>query len=286
MHDRGAVWAALLLAGALLVPAAARAQDWHTVTQSRALRGQSLLRVELEYGAGRLEVGAADASQLYRASLRYDADVFEPRLRFYGDRLRIGLEGGRIHGRNLRSGNLDLRLSPSVPLDLDLKFGAGEAQMELGGLRVRSLEVATGASNTMMRFSQPNAESMGTASFGVGAARFEAVGLGNLNARRIEVKGGVGEVVLDFSGEWQQNASAQIEMGLGSLTIRLPRDLGVQLRRGGILTGFDGQGLVKRGDVYYSENWDDASRRLSIDLAAALGSVRVAWVDGSTGGMP
>ena len=271
--------AAVLLAAVLLAPAPISAQDWHTVTQSRALADQSELRVNVEYGAGRFVVGAAGAGVLYRTRLRYDADVFTPSLRYTSNRLRIGLEGGRIRGRNFRAGELNLDLSPAIPLDLEFRFGAGEAEMELGGLRIRSLDMATGASRTTLRVSQPNPDAARSATLNIGAAQFAAYGLGNLNAERIAVSGGVGEVVLDFAGEWRRNASAKIEMGLGSLTIRVPKGLGVQIRRGGILAGFDGQGLLKRGNVYYSENWDDASRRLSIDLEAALGTVRVAWVD-------
>ncbi len=87
-------------------------------------------------------------------------------------------------------------------------------------------------------------------------------------------------MTLDFTGQWQTDMVADIEMGLGSLTLRLPRGLGVRVRKDGILAGFDSQGLVKREDVYFSENWDQASRRLTVNLDAALGAIRVAWVDG------
>lgn len=274
--------ATALLAAVLLVPSTLSAQDWHTVTQSRALADQSELRVDVEYGAGRFVVGAADAGVLYRTRLRYDADVFEPSLRYAGNRLRIGLEGGRIRGRSFRAGELNLALSPSVPLDLEFRFGAGEAELELGGLNIRSLDMATGASRTNLHVSRPNPDAARSVTLNIGAAQFAAYGLGNLNAEHIAVSGGVGEVLLDFGGEWRRDASAKIEMGLGSLTIRLPEGLGVEVRRKGILAGFDGQGLIKRGDVYYSENWDDATRRFRIDLDSALGTVRVAWTDGST----
>jgi hypothetical protein len=68
-------------------------------------------------------------------------------------------------------------------------------------------------------------------------------------------------------------------MGLGSLTLRVPRGLGVRVDREGFLAGFDGEGLIKRGSVYYSENYESARHHLNVDLEAALGSVRVVWVD-------
>ncbi len=68
-------------------------------------------------------------------------------------------------------------------------------------------------------------------------------------------------------------------MGLGALNIRVPRGLGVRVRKSGILASFDSQGLVKRGDVYFSEDWDRADHRLTINIDAALGAIRLAWVD-------
>jgi hypothetical protein len=68
-------------------------------------------------------------------------------------------------------------------------------------------------------------------------------------------------------------------MGLGSLTLRVPRGLGLRVQKQGFLAGFDSEGLVKRGDVYFSENWEAANRRLTVRLQAALGSIRVVWVD-------
>ena len=70
-------------------------------------------------------------------------------------------------------------------------------------------------------------------------------------------------------------------MGLGSLTLKLPRGLGVQIRKNGFLASFDSQGLVKRGDAYFSEDWEDAERRLTVNVDAALGSIKMAWVNGT-----
>lgn len=279
MSDRAVI--ALLLALGAATPA--RAQDWRAITSMRQVSGEDMLRVDVEYGAGRLEVGPGAASLLYRANLRYDADVFRPVTSYSNGRLRLGVEGGSIRGRNLKSGHLDLRLGQSVPLSLTLKFGAAEADLELGGLRIREAQISTGASKTSVRVSQPNPDVCRSLRLEVGAAQFEATGLGNLNTERLSLSGGVGEVTLDFTGRWRTNLTADVNMGLGSLILRVPRGLGVRVRKTGILASFDSQGLIKRGDVYFSENWDEAEHRLTINVDAALGSIRLAWVDGNSG---
>lgn len=271
--------AATITALLLLAPRAARGQDWHETSYARQASGESNLAVKIEYGAGKLDIAPAASGTLYRANLRYDADAFTPEVSYANSRLRFGMENGNVRGRNLKEGRLDLRLSPDVPLELDLAFGATDATVELGGLLVRHVNIQTGASRTVVSVSSPNEEECRLFEVEVGAASFEARNLGNLNAPRLTLQGGVGEVVLDFTGRWQQDMNAGVEMGLGSLTLRLPRGLGVRIVKDGLLASFDSQGLTKRGDVYYSEDYDDATYKLALDLDAALGSIRVEWVD-------
>ncbi len=275
----------VLLTAALACTAvsAVQAQDWRTITTARRFGGEELLRVNVEYGAGRLTIAPGAENSLYRATLRYDGRVFRPLNRYENGTLHVGIDGGSIKGTNLKAGRLDLALGPNVPLDLDLKFGAAEADVELGGLRVRAIKIQTGASETKVRVSHPNSETCSTASFEVGAARFQASGLGNLNCEDIRLSGGVGEVVLDFTGEWRNNASADVDMGLGSLTLRMPRGLGVSVRKSGVLATFDSQGLIRRGNVYYSENYENAEHRLTVTIDAALGAIKMQWVDGALG---
>jgi hypothetical protein len=179
----------------------------------------------------------------------------------------------------MKAGRLDLLLGTRVPVDIDLAFGAAEAQIELGGLMVRSAKIQTGASQTTLRVSRLNRVQCRQLTVEVGAARFEAVGLGNLNLASLKVSGGVGEVVLDFSGTAKQDIEADVEMGLGSLVLRVPRGTGLRVKKDGLLASFDSEGLVKRGDAYYSENWKSAERHVTVGIEAAFGSIKVEWLD-------
>lgn len=268
----------LAVAGAIVAPRA-HAQDWRTVTSLRQYKGESALRVDLQYGAGHLNIAPGDAGSLYKATLRYDADRFKPVTQYADGRLKVGIEGGHIKGRNMKSGRLDLTLGTRVPLELDLQFGAAQAEVELGGLKVREAHIATGASETHVNVGSPNPETCGTLKLEVGAASFEAAGLGNLNCEHVDVDGGVGDVSLDFNGAWRVNSEVTVDMGLGSLTLRVPRGLGVQVHKTGFLASFDSQGLVKRGNTYYSENWDKASNQVTFNIDAAFGSIRIEWVE-------
>ena len=264
-----------------VAPALLAGQSWRTVTMSHQIEDNSEIRVFVEYGAGHLKIGAADGGVLYRMNLRYDEDIFEPVSDFSGDRLHLGVESigrGFNIGRNKQSGELDLEFARGIPMDMDLEFGAVRADIDFGGLALTDLDLSTGASQSTIDISEPNSVGMSTARFEIGAAEFEARHLGNLNAERIEVGAGVGQVTLWLNGRWQRDASVSIDMGLGALELRVPEGLGLRLRKEGFLVSLDSEGLVKRGDWYYSLDYEDADRKVTVDLDAAFGSVKVVWV--------
>jgi len=272
---------AMLLGLALLLPAAGAAQSWRTVTMSRQASGSEPVRVQVSYGAGNLRVQPGDRGLLYRMHLRYDEDAFEPKADFRGNRLTLGLESvggpGRV-GRTRSGGEMDLLLGRGAPMDLTLEFGAVKADLDLGGLSLTGLKLSTGASQSTLDVSQPNPTTMGRAALEVGAADFTAHRLGNLNARQIQLDAGIGDLKLGFEGRWQQDAEVSIKMGLGSLRLTFPEGLGVRLTKSSFLTSLDTQGMVKRGEAYYSLDWERAERKVNVDLEAAFGSVKIAWV--------
>lgn len=270
---------AVALLSAVMAPAL-QAQNMKTVTMSRTLEDDDPVRVSVEYGVGRFTVRSVGEGLLYRANLRYDEDRYEPVGEYSDHELRVGVESiRRSFGRGDRqSGQLDLELARGVPMDLDLEFGAVQAELDLGGLALTDLDLSTGASESTIDFSQPNRERIETARFEVGAAEFTLHNLGNLNAERIEFDAGVGSLVLGLEGEWRRDARISVDMGLGALELRIPEGLGVRLRKDSFLTALDSEGLVKRGDTFESLDWNDAEHKVTIELDAAFGSVKVVWI--------
>ena len=100
-------------------------------------------------------------------------------------------------------------------------------------------------------------------------------GLGNARFERFDLKGGVGDVVLDFTGDWSGDATGSVKMGLGSLELRLPAELGVWIHKSSFLASFSAPGLEKVGDGYRSPNWETAEHRLELHLETAFGSIEV-----------
>ncbi|HEX6747973.1 MAG TPA: LiaF domain-containing protein [Longimicrobium sp.] len=262
-----------------------RSHRMRSITSARQVQGEKALDVRVQYGFGTLEVQPAAGDLLYRMDLRYDDQQFRPVSEYdrAAGKLRLGVEGRERGGRgehgDAEDEHASVSLAPSVPMDLSLQFGAGKTEAELGGMSLTSLSLTTGASNTVVAFSRPNRVPARQVNVQAGAAELRMTGLGNTRAERFEFQGGVGQATLDFSGAWDRNATARVQMGVGAVRLRLPRSLGVRVSKSSFLSSFDPTEMVKQGNAWYSRNWSQAPHRLEISIDAAVGSIDIDWVD-------
>lgn len=274
---------ALFLAASTLIAAAVPlgAQDYRTLVETRRLDGSGPLSVNVSFGVGELVVRPADGKQLYRVALTYAEDRFEPEVRYNPatHSLRVGVEGRRH--RDVRDVDdsrqqLDLALAREVPVDLDLAFGALHATVELGDMTLRSAHLKTGASETTVSFASPTRGACERLDFELGAAQFEALRLGNSRCRAITLKGAVGEVELDFSGDLLPGETqVALKVALGEVRLRIPERVGVRLTADRFLATVARAGLERRGSAFVSPGYDGAATKLVIDVDAALGSVEI-----------
>ncbi|MCG8469284.1 MAG: cell wall-active antibiotics response protein [Gemmatimonadetes bacterium] len=295
---RVATFAAL---ATLVVVAETHAQEWRQFRAARQVNDITALDVEILYTAGRLDLSASDALLLYDARLRYDGSRFEPyrNWRVEGDRGRLRLAvpsvtDGSGDGATVRFddwdvefdlesfprngselGDLSLRLHPDVPTALKVGAGASKTRLELGGLTLTELELMTGASDASLRFGSPNGTRMETLTMKSAAAEFSALELGNARFEHLEFSSLIGEARLDFSGDWEEDATVEIEMAVGELKIEVPAEIGVRIERQSLLTSFAADGFERSGDTYTSPNWDSATVRLDIELDAGLVAVEI-----------
>ncbi len=263
-----------------------QAQTMRPFTTFRQLHGETRLNARVEYGAGSLRIGPGQPGELYRMNLSYDEDRFVPVSDFDASSrtvvlgLRAAGEGGvRVVSRNQLRQLATIAVSPRADLALDLSLGAVDADLELGGLRISDLDLKTGASRATVRFSRPNGRRCGHATFSAGAAEVSVFGLGNSRCGEIEFEGGMGRILLDFSGGWSSSAHVAVKMAMGELTLRLPRQVGIRLSVDKFLSSFEPAGLVRQGDSFVSPNYDSAEHRLELDLTTAMGGVSVEWVE-------
>ncbi len=274
----------------LLIPAASVAQepDWTDLQFRRQADGIRSLDVDVTYAAGRLEVDRAATGLLYDVDLRYDAGRLRPDRSWDAKgpsgRLSVRLVPADDDDTDWKlgdteAGRLRLGLPTEAATDLTVEVGAAEARVRLGGVPLTGLTYRTGASESEISFDEPNPERMEEMELAAGAAEFTATGLGNARFDRLRFEGAVGDVTLDFRGSWTADAEAEISVGLGALKLVLPRGIGVEIEKKGLLAGFDPAGMEKADDVWRTSNWNESRHRLRIRLRAAFGRIAVAFAD-------
>ena len=285
MIHRSSVPFVVLVLGATVVPAAA-AQSFRTVTASRLHAGEESLEVAVQFGVGKLTLQPGNGRALYRASIRYMEERFRPITSYSArsGRLRVGIETlkGRLNiGTFTKPQLLDLFLSPNVRIELKADVGAAEARLELGGLSIESVSIKAGAADATVSFDRPNLIDCSEFEIKAGAAEFQAEGLGNSRCERISFSGGAGDITLDFTGEWLEEATmdADVKLAFGALQLRLPRYVGVTVNVDRILASFDEAGFTRRGSQYVSEGYGSAAATLHLSIKAIVGDIDVVWVD-------
>jgi hypothetical protein len=279
----------LLLVGALALAAGrnvAVAQSMRPFSTYRQWHGETRLSARLDYAAGSLRLAAGRPNELYRMDASYDSQRFIPVSDYdaAGGGLDFGLEpagrgGIRVVSQHQLRQTAEVTFSPKADLALDVALGAVDGDLELGGLRLTDLHLSTGASRTVVRFSQPNGTRCRAASLTAGAAEVSVLGLGNSRCDRITFEGGVGKVLLDFAGSWTSSSQVEVSMALGELTLRLPRRVGVRITLDKFLASFEPEGLERNGTSYVSPGYATAAHHLDLALRTAVGGVKIDWVE-------
>ena len=106
------------------------------------------LRVNLNMGAGNLNVSSGGPGKFLDGTLVYNVDSWKPAVQFSSSAgpgvLTVEQPGSHhSHIGNLRY-EWNLRLTNDIPIDLNVHFGAGDAGLKLGALTMRSVEVDMG----------------------------------------------------------------------------------------------------------------------------------------------
>lgn len=246
--------------------------------ESIPLGNEESAQVEIRFGTGELWLAAGEPEELFSGKFRYNVEEWEPEISYRNGRLRIE-QGGLDRDLGFPSGNAhnkwELEYSPDIPLDIEIKAGAGEGELDFTGLRVAELEMDVGAGDFVVRFDEPNPTAMRDLTVNAGASELEISGIGNAGPQRMTVQGGVGNVTLDFTGAWPRSANVYVTAGVGALTLRLPDNVGVRVRVAGALSSVDAPDFHRSGNDYVNDAFGEAETELDIRVTTGVGSVRL-----------
>lgn len=193
---------------------------------------QATADVSLQFGAGKLTLqpGAKDA--LIDGTVIYNVTDFKPDVTI--DNENISIEQGNLDFKGLPSFTSDivnewiLNLGNS-PMNLSIKAGAYTGNYELGGLSIERLEVGDGAAKVNLSFSQPNQIVMRSLLYTTGASEVTLKGLANTNASDFTFRSGAGSYTLDFSGELRSDMYVNIESGVSTVKVIVPKGVAAKI---------------------------------------------------------
>jgi hypothetical protein len=108
---------------------------------------------------------------------------------------------------------------------------------------------------------------------GAGRARLT---LGGLALSRLDVHLGAGETIVDLTGDWKNDLTADIDGGVGRATVRLPSDVGVRATAHGGIGAINVRGgLIKVGDAYVNEVYGKSPITVNVNVKGGVGEINL-----------
>ena len=274
------------------------AQDLHREVK-RTNEKEVKVKIEASFGSVNIVKGTSDkiVSVLYKKKknknkpklyLNYylNKNVGNLKLEMHPEGAEVKSSNDGDGGVNVHLNNFDfnpdewyVQLVEGIPLSIDAELGAGKSNFDFSGLIINDLKISTGASSSKLRFDEKNSGEIKTLRIESGVSKFVADNLNNANFQTLEFEGGVGAYVLDFGGELKREVKVDINVGLGAITLLIPKNVGVKIKYEDSwfsnLSLDDEEFVRRKKGIYESTNYLDAEGKMNILIESGLGSIRI-----------
>lgn len=233
--------------------------ELQTEAQTVEYSGTSAVSADIEMGLGDLSISGG-AQDLLEAEFRYNVAEMKPDVDLNGERLRVRTPQVDVGFDSFWDmddfqNEWDLAFSDEIAIDLEIDLGAGNAQLDLGSLQVNELHLDAGA----------------------GDVEVDLTNSGTLS--ELSIDAGVGQITLDLHGDWPQGLDADIQAGVGEVTIWLPSTVGVRVDVEGGLTDIDTSGMDRSGRSYFNDAWGESESEITIQINAGIGEINLIVVE-------
>lgn len=249
------------------------------------------LEVDIEYGMGELNLDANMKPKLISGSIFYYPLWFAPEIEYeeksnrgvlsirtdQDDNYNLGLSVLSKKGfSEFEDNSLDFSLPSMVPIELELKIGMGASNIDFTDLILSRIKIEGGMGEMNVEIHKPNPMVCDFLKIDTGLGSFEAEGLGNINAREVDIEVGMGSAKIDYRGHFTHDVEINIEVGMGSIELILPENVNVKAKvHHNFLSNFDMDDLIKKGNYYLTDDWESARPTVYLDVSVALGSVDI-----------
>lgn len=98
--------------------------------------------------------------------------------------------------------------------------------------------------------------------------------LQGLQAEKLDIEAGVGDLTVNLGGDWEKSFTTTIETGVGQTTVILPSKVGVKLTTEKGIGSSNVEGLISKGNgVYVNEAYDKADVVLEVNSELGIGEI-------------
>jgi len=279
-----------------LLLAAAQAQELITERHDIPYQGEQELDVGIEFGLGKLELKSNEGAkyillseitysrELYKPSVDYKTVGTRGKLRIVSKKFDEDKRFWRTHKKDdssIRNNHWQLAFIETIPTSYNINLGLGKGQLDFSRLRVNDLNLECGLSDVVLGFNSNNKESIRNLVIQTGLGSVEAYGLSYANLQRFNIECGLGSTTLRFNGDLNQDIKGRVTVGLGSVSIKIPEEYGVQIEaEKSFLSSLNFNGFREiKENVYRSKNWKNAKHYIFLIIEIGLGSVDIDWID-------
>ncbi len=254
------------------------------------------VQVRIESAFGSVDVARGDKSKILVFDLQTErgrANSVDIDYRILNDVGRLNLDwnarhaSSRVHvndggseGRDydLDAGKWFIKLNDELPLAIDAELGVGRGDFDLAGLNVKAFKLSTGACSTTLDFEEPNKGEIDDLQIESGVSKFVGRNLCNANFKRMSFEGGIGSYTLDFDGALDRKVEVHLKIGLGAVTVSIPRDIGARVfydDKWFSSFTLDRDFSERHDGEYVTPNFESAKGRMDIYVDSGLGSVKI-----------
>jgi len=187
--------------------------------------------VTLHLSMAEVDVVAAPADAPLRLVADWDDSLYELHEGFHPggsgwtydvDFRGRGLRVLGIHNHRIGDNRIKLYLPAGHPLSLEGKLAMGEADLALGGLALRRVDLAVAIGEHRVSFAEPTSEPLELLRMRGSMGELTVLRAGNASPRLVDVRHGMGDLTLDLSGAWRNDADVELKMGMGDSEVQLP----------------------------------------------------------------
>lgn len=248
------------------------------------------LDISISYGLGKLIIGPSNKKNTIEGLITYDNRRITPivKMKSVSSSGVLTIKTKKDKGKDLCSyklkdfdNDMEFYFPSQIKTDLFLDFGLGDAKIDLTNISITKLNINCGLSDVNIEINERNNVVCQTVSIENGLGNLSVSGLGNLAAKKIDINIGLGSADIDFRGDRIYDADINVDVGLGSLDMILPKKANIKIYvASSFLSSVDIYGLKqKKNKLWVSPNWDSRYPTITMDVNVGIGSVDIVIED-------